>query len=279
MKLAISSESTCDLNQDYLEKNDIKIIPLAIHFDTEEHLDGVDIFPKDIFERVNCGSNLPKTSARSVGDYINFFNEIKKSYDTILHIAFSSELSCSYQNAVLASKEVGGVYVIDSKSLSCGHGLVVDKAVRERNLSNDIHSIVEKVVQFVPKVSASFIINTMAYLNKGGRCSSLASFAGSLLKIKPSIKLKDGKMQIGKKYMGRINEEILKYVDDMLKEFPQFDKEQVYIAYSSNELIDLERVKEKLLSKGFKNVYMCPASCTISSHCGPNTLGIMFIKE
>lgn len=279
MKLGISCESTSDLEKNYIIKEDIRVIPLAIHFGTEEYLDGVNISPSDIFNRVKEGSDFPKTSARSVGDYIEFFNEMKKEYDTILHIAFSSELSCSYQNAILASQEVDGVYVVDSKSLSSGHGLVVMTAVEERAKENDISQIISNIENIVPKVSTTFIINSMNYLNKGGRCSAIASFAASLLKIKPSIKLVDGKMAVGKKYMGKINEEVLRYVDDTLKDNPNCSKDKIYLVYSSQDLIDTEKVKNKLQSYGFEKIYECFSGCTISTHCGPNTLGIMFINK
>lgn len=279
MKIGISCESTCDLPKSYIEENDIRIFPLAINFEDKEFIDGKTITPNEIFEKVNKGSALPKTSARSVGEYIEFFKEIKKEYDVLIHIAFSSELSCSCQNAILASKEVNGVYVIDSKNLSSGHGLVIMTAVDERRKEESIEEIIKNVENIVPKVRTSFVVNTMVYLNKGGRCSSLTRIAATLLKIKPSLKVVDGKIIVGKKYMGKLNDSIAKYIDDTLNENPNCKKDKIFITYSSCELIDVEFMKEKLRKHGFENIIETTASCTISTHCGPNTIGILFIDN
>lgn len=279
MRIGISCESTCDLPKDYIKENDIKILPLAINLSDKEYIDGETITSKEIFQKVDDGAPLPKTAARSVGDYVEFFNNIKKEYDIILHIAFSSELSCSCQNATLASKEVEGVHIIDSKNLSSGHGLVVMEAVKRVKIGKNVEDIIKEVEGIVPKVRASFVVNTMAYLNKGGRCSSLTRFAASLLKIKPSIKVVDGKMVVGKKYMGKLNDSLMKYMDDTLSENPNCKKDKVFITYSSCELIDVDKMKEKLVEKGFENIYETNASCTISTHCGPNCVGILFVDD
>ncbi len=279
MKIGISCESTCDLPKKFIKENDIKILPLAINLSDKEYIDGETITSKEIFQKVDGGAPLPKTAARSVGDYVEFFNNIKKEYDIVLHIAFSSELSCSCQNAILASKEVEGVHIIDSKNLSSGHGLVVMEAVKRVKNGKNVEDIIKEVEEIVPKVRASFVVNTMAYLNKGGRCSSLTRFAASLLKIKPSIKVVDGKMVVGKKYMGKLNDSIMKYMYDTLSENPNCKKDKIFITYSSCELIDVDKMKEKLVEKGFENIYETNASCTISTHCGPNCVGILFIDN
>lgn len=281
MKIVITSESTCDLPKSYIEENGIVILPLAINFGTEQHLDGVDITTKDIFEKVEAGSPLPKTSAMSTYEYTEFFNKIKSEHnaDIILHIGFSSGLSSTIQNAISASKELENVYVVDSKNLSSGHGLVIMTAVDLIKQGLSIDKVIEEVEKIVPKVRTSFVINTMTYLNKGGRCSTIAMIAGSILQIKPSIIVNDGKMIVGKKYRGPINVCVKKYIEETLSEYPDARKDKIFLTYSSKELLNIEEFKNILKERGFENIIETIASPTISTHCGPNTIGILFIDK
>lgn len=283
MKIGITSESTCDLPKEYLIENNIKIIPLGINIDNKEYFDGVDINAQEIFNKVANGSSLPKTAARSIEDYIQFFTEALTECDIVLHIGFSSELSCSLQNARLAAEEVNKyrklVYIVDSKNLSSGHGLVIMSAVDLVKKDFSVENIIEELENIIPKVRASFVINTMTYLSKGGRCSTLTSIAASILKIKPSIKVVDGKMSVSKKYMGSINGAVSKYIEDTLNEHPNCKKDKIFITYSSCNMLNIGDIEKKLIECGFENILYSTACCTISTHCGPECVGILFIDE
>lgn len=279
MKICVTAESTCDLPSAYLEENNIKTIPLAIVKDGQEFFDGVNISSLEIFDYVNKGGDLPKTAARSVENYNEFFTKSLTGYDALIHVAFSSELSCSYQNAYSASQNFKNVYVVDSKNLSSGHGLVVMSAIDLINQGKDINSIIEELTKIVQKVRTSFVLNTMKFLAKGGRCSTLTSIAASLLQLKPSIKVAAGKMTVSKKYLGKINSCVSKYIDDTLSQYPECRKDKIFLTYSSVGILDIETFKNKLYSYGFRQVYESFSNCTISSHCGPNCIGILFIDK
>lgn len=279
-KIKITSDSTSDLPQQLLEKYEIETVPLYINLGNESYKDMLEITPEDIYAHADRTGELPKTAAVSVADYIKLFSTYNETHDAIIHINLGQQFSSCYQNANLAAAEFDNVYVVDSENLSSGMGhLVLEAAIMaEKNISPE--EIVAKLTELAPKVEASFVINTLDYLKMGGRCSSLEAFSANLLNIKPSIEVVDGKMQVGKKYRGRIEKVLPKYVSDRLKNRDDIIPERIFITHSGISEEIIEKVKENIQQYySFKEIIVSKASCTISSHCGPNTLGILFIRK
>lgn len=276
MKIAISCESTCDLPKELIKSNNIFVIGLGINFEDDSFIDGENISTAQLFELVDKKGAMPKTSARAVEEYREFFENILKEYDAIIHVGFSSDLSCSYQNAHNASKELKNVYTIDSKNLSSGHGTLVLNACELVREGKTVEEILASLEEIANKISVSFVINTMKYLYKGGRCSTIQYFGANLLKLKPSIVVKEGKMSVGRKYLGRITECAIKYINETLAGAGDVDYSRVFLTYSSNKEIQTDRLASLLVEKGFKEIIQNTAGCTISSHCGPECVGIIF---
>jgi len=278
MKIAISAESTIDLPQELLDKYKINIIPFGITFDGELKQDKFGI-STEIFEYVEKTKTLPKTSAIAPQEYKDYFENLRKDHDAVIHISLSSMLSSSCGSAMNVAKELDNVYVVDSLSLSTGIALL---AIFARSLADkklDPKDIYEACVEKTKYIQASFVIEKLNYLHKGGRCSALTLLGANILKIKPQIVVSKGKMGVGKKYMGNLTKCIEKYCDELLSEHPNADKEIAFITHSS-PMGDIEKiVEEKLKANGFKTIYNTLAGGTISSHCGPNTLGVLFISK
>lgn len=278
--IRISTDSTADLEQ-LVKQYDIPVMPLSVTLEGVQYLDGVNVGACDIFDSYDRAKVLPKTAARSISDYENFFSELTDGGNEVIHFAISSEISASFNNAVAAAKQIEGVYVIDSRSLSTGIGLLVLKAMDYREAGYDAKEIYEKVSALVPYVQASFVVDTMEYLHKGGRCNGLTAFFANALKLHPEILVKDGQMVVGKKYVGRMSGCLRKYVTAILKEFNTPDVSRVFVTHS---FADPDVVKEiielvKELRPDFKEVIETHAGCTITSHCGKGTLGILYINK
>ncbi len=278
MKICISCDSTCDIPKDLLEKYDIHLMPITIMLGTEEHHDGIDVTPEDIFNFVDKTNELPKTSAVNVYEYTEYFKKLRQEYDAIIHFSLSFAISSTGNNARLASNDVDNVYVIDTKSLSSGSGLLALSCVDKIKEGKDIKTIVKELEEEANKVQASFLLDTLRFLHKGGRCSSIALLGANVLKIKPRISLVDGKMQVTKKYRGNIEDALLKYADDLLKEVPP-NKKRVFVTYSSPVEPTRTKLLEKLKNYGFEEVLESSACATICTHCGRKTLGVLYIAE
>ena len=276
----ITSESSADLNE-LFDKYGIGVIPLSVNLDGKDYLDGVDIFPQDIFKAYEEKKILPKTAALSPENYKDFFRPIRESGAEIVHFALSSKITTNCGNAIKAGDELGGVYVVDTHSLSSGMGLLVLYAAELAQKGLSAKEIYDKVTARVPKVQASFVVDTMEYLHKGGRCSGLANFAATLLKIKPTIQLVDGEMKVGQKYMGSFAKNIIKYVDNTLREFDNPDYARIFVTHSYAEPDVVEAVKAEIRSKApqFKEIIETKAGATITAHCGRGTLGILYIND
>lgn len=276
----ITSESSADLNE-LFDKYGIGVIPLSVNLDGKDYLDGVDIFPQDIFRAYEEKKILPKTAALSPENYKDFFRPIRESGAEIVHFALSSKITTNCGNAIKAGDELGGVYVVDTHSLSSGMGLLVLYAAELAQKGLSAKEIYDKVTARVPKVQASFVVDTMEYLHKGGRCSGLANFAATLLKIKPTIQLVDGEMKVGQKYMGSFVKNIIKYVDNTLREFDNPDYTRIFVTHSYAEPDVVEAVKAEIRSKApqFKEIIETKAGATITAHCGRGTLGILYIND
>ena len=277
----ITSESSADLNE-LFDKYGIGVIPLSVNLDGKDYLDGVDIFPQDIFKAYEEKKILPKTAALSPENYKDFFRPIRESGAGIAHFALSSKITTNCGNAIKAGDELGGVYVVDTHSLSSGMGLLVLYAAELAQKGLSAKEIYDRVNARVPKVQASFVVDTMEYLHKGGRCSGLANFAATLLKIKPTILLVDGEMKVGQKYMGSsFAKSIIKYVDNTLHEFDNPDYTRIFVTHSYAEPDVVEAVKAEIRSKApqFKEIIETKAGATITAHCGRGTLGILYIND
>ena len=274
MKIAISAESTLDLSKELIKQYDIHVIPFAVLLGEESYFDG-DINSQDIFDYVDKTKVLPRTSAINDFQYREYFQSVlDQGYDALIHISLSSEISSSCSNAQKAATKFDNVYVIDSRSLSTGIALEVIYASKLAKKGLKAEEIVEKVSARIPYVQASFVIQTLEYLHKGGRCSGLTRLGAAILRIKPQILVSDGKMSPGKRYFGRKSQVINSYCDDVLE---QFDNPDLSVAFVTHTLATPEMVAvaiEHLKNRGFKTIYETKAGATITRHCGPMTLGI-----
>lgn len=279
-KIIISSDSTCDLSAELKEKYGIKIIPLGITLGTQVYRDGVDITPEDIYAHHEKTGELPKTTASNVGECIDYFTELKKDGDTIIHITISSKMSSTYNNTCMAAEEFDDVYVIDAQNLSTGSGLLVLAAAEMAQSGMAAADIVAKLEELKPCVDASFVIDSLEYLHKGGRCSALAMLGANLLKLKPCIEVKNGSMGVGKKYRGAYGRVLSEYVDERLQNVDDIDTSRVFVTHAGCDEDIVNAVVEQVKSKGiFDEVLLTRAGCTVSSHCGANTLGVLFIRK
>lgn len=279
MKIKITCDSAADLSKEQLQQNDISVLPFVITMGDKEYRDGVDLFPKMIFDFVNKHKVLPKTSAINAFEYEEFFTNHIKGHDALIHISISSKISSTITNAQQAAKKIKNVYVVDSLSLTSGMGLLLLYASELRKQGISAQEIVKKVEDRRQHVQASFILDKIDYLHKGGRCSSLQLLGANLLKIRPSITIKNGKMIMHKKYKGN-SLKVQNYLEDTIKEFNTPDNTRVFITYSSAtpEMIKLFKtfIKEQT---NFKQVHEVEASATITAHCGENTIGILYFND
>lgn len=280
MKIKITSDSTCDLSKELVEKYDIAIIPLTVVKKDESFKDGVDIVPADIFAHVAGGGDLCSTAALSVGEYNDVFAQYANDYDGVLHINISSAFSCSYQNACLAAEEFENVRVVDSKNLSTGQGLVVLKACELAKTCNSIDELKEQLDAFTDKVEASFLLDQLKYMVKGGRCSSAAALGANLLNLKPCIEVKNGKMAVVKKYRGNYAKCLASYVKDRLCDREDLDRGTLFVTRTPVTEECEKAVADAVDAyANFENIYWTEAGCTVSCHCGPGTLGVLFVRK
>ncbi len=281
MKVKIISDSTCDLSKELIEKYNISIVPLYVVMNDKTMRDGLEVTPEDIYEYVDKNGKLPSTSAVNIENYIEIFKYWHEQGYEIVHFDISSEFSSTYRNACMAAEEVGGVYVVDSRNLSTGQGLVVMHGAEMAQSGKSAKEIFEECTALTSKIEASFVVDSIDYLYKGGRCSALAAFGANLLKLKPCIEVKDGKMSPGKKYRGNISRVMLSYVEERLKGRNDIDKSRIFITHTKCSDEDVKAVKQKILEicPDFKEILETTAGCTVTTHCGPNTLGILFIRK
>ncbi len=280
MKIKITSDSTCDLSAELLQKNDIALFPLTVIKDDKAYSDGITITTDEIFAHVAAGGDLCTTTAGSMGEYLDLFGKYADSYDAVIHISLSSELSSSYQNACLAAEEFSNVSVIDSRNLSTGQGLVVLKACEMAQNGASVEEIKETVTAYTEKVEASFLLDQLGYMVKGGRCSTVAALGANLLNLKPCIEVKNGKMGVVKKYRGSYTKCLSSYVKDRLADRDDLDKGTLFVTHTPVSDDCLQAVKEAVDScADFENIYWTTAGCTISCHCGPGTLGVLFVRK
>ncbi|MGM9602820.1 MAG: DegV family protein [Faecousia sp.] len=280
MNIKILSDSTCDLSPEILEKYNISVTPLIVMKDGKEYRDGVTITPADIFAHVAAGGSLCSTAALSVGIYQEAFGKYAKDYDGIIHINIGSGFSSSYQNACLAAEDYPNVRVVDSNNLSTGQGLVVLKACELAKEMDDLDKLQAELQAFSEKVEASFVMDQLKYMVKGGRCSSVAALGANLLNLKPCIEVKDGKMSVVKKYRGNYTKCLVSYVHDRLEGREDLDDGRIFITHTPVSEETLAAVREAVSGcASFRETLETNAGCTVSCHCGPGTLGVLFVRK
>ena len=282
-KIILSADSTCDLNPELKARYQVEYFPFHIILDGNEYLDNVDITAQEIFDAYKEKKLLPGTAAISVGECEEFFRQWTDQGYEVVHINLGSGLSATHQNCRIAAQTVPGVYPVDSCNLSTGTGHLVmeaGKLIQEGKLS--AKEIAETVQGMTGKVHSSFILDTLVYLAAGGRCSTLAAMGANLLSLKPCIEVENdsGKMPVGKKYRGSLKDVLKKYVKDKLAAYDNIRTDKLFITYSTIDPALARMVRETVEeTMAFDEIFETNASCTISCHCGPNTLGILFMTE
>ncbi len=280
MSIRITSDSTCDLG-DFAAQRNVGILALQVNLDATAYHDGVDIFPADIFRFVKETKMLPKTSAPSIGDYEEFFREQLAFGDEVLHFNISAKSSGSYNMAKQAAEAFGGkVRVIDSMALSSGQGLLVMKAADLRDAGKSIDEIEEEILAIRTKVNTSFVPDSLDYLHKGGRVSGMVNLAAAMFKIHPLIRMGNGQLVPGKKYKGKMTACIRQYVADLREMYPEYDDSLCFITHSSADE-ELVQLAKDLVAENFRfqRVEETVAGAIVTSHCGRNTLGVLFITK
>ena len=283
-KILLSADTPCDIGPELKTRYGVSLFPLHILLDGESYTDGKDITPELIYERWYDKRILPQTAAINPEEYVQYFTPyLKEGYD-ILHISLGSGISSSYQNCKIASESLPGkVFVVDSCSLSTGFGLLVCEAGERIRMGMPIEQIYDEVQALASKTSASFMVDTLEFLHAGGRCSGLAHLSAEMFKIKPTILVRNdlqGHMVVGKKYMGKFDRALLKYVDDTLKGREDIVLDRCFVTFSTIDPALEEQVIARVKAlQPFREVVSTHASCTISAHCGPNTLGVLFLTK
>ncbi|MDR0269124.1 DegV family protein [Paenibacillus sp.] len=279
--LKIFTDSTSDLPKEWIDRYDIGIIPLYVVFGNEQLRDGIDITPAELYERVSRSGSLPKTAAPSPADFMAAFEPHVKQGDSILYIGLSSELSATYQNALIAADEYPGasIRVFDSQNLSSAIGLLVMKAVDAAREGKSLDEIVTMLTDVRPEVESEFVIDTPEYLYKGGRCSGVQNLLGSLLNIRPVIKVIDGKMTPAYKVRGKKEKAVNQMLQNALEKQSFMDNDLIFVVHSFAE--DEAKYLQQVLQEetGAREVAISTAGCVISSHCGAKTIGIMYCKQ
>lgn len=282
MAVRIIADSTCDLSQELLNRYGITVIPLFVSLGDESFRDGVNITAADVFRYVDGGGGLPKTAAVTAADFLDCIGEVRKAHpdDEVILITISAEFSSCYQNAVIAAQSAEGIYAVDSRNLSTGFGHVVLTAAELAEEGLSAKEITEKLQEVIPLVDASFILNRLDYLRKGGRCSAIAALGANLLKLKPCIAVQDGKMTVVKKYRGSYEKCVEQYVRDRLAEPEKAVPHRIFITHAAapSEAVQIADRTIRSLAP-FDAITETTAGCTVSSHCGPGTLGVLFIRK
>lgn len=279
-KIKITCDSTCDLTAELYEKYDVEVLPLGIMLGETLYHDGVDVTAKDVFAYVKKTGVLPKTSAVSVGEYTDVFQKYTDQGYSVIHINISSEFSSCYQNASIAAEDFENVYVIDSRNLSTGSGHLVIAAAELAQKSDDAAAIAEELRRMQKRLDVSFVLQTLDYLKKGGRCSGVVAFGANMMQLRPEIQVVEGKMQVGRKYRGKPEKSIADYVRGRLAGRDDLQLNRIFVTHShvAPEIVEQVVAQVKEIAP-FAEVLVTVAGCTISSHCGPECLGVLFFTK
>lgn len=283
-KVIITADRTCDLNEPLLKKYNVHDIPLHIVIGGNSYEDWDNITPEELYKIFNETSELPKTTAVSIGEYEDIFKKYVDEGCDVVHLSLGSELSTTHQSSVVASQSFPGrVFSIDTQNLSTGSGLLVIKACELRDQGLSASEIADKLNELVPKSHASFVLERLDFMAAGGRCSTVALIGANLLKIRPEIEVHNdqgGSMAVGKKYRGAYGKVLLDYMEDTISKYDNIDTSRAFVTHAGANEEYVQSVKDALVKKGiFDEVLVTRASCVISSHCGPNTLGVLFMTK
>ena len=278
-RTVIASDSTCDLSPELIREYGIRILPLGVALGEKQYTDGVDIDPDFIYAHYEKTGELPKTSAVNLADFEEYFARETAEGNAVVLFTISSEMSSTYNNARLAAEGFANVHVVDTRNLSTGGGLLVITAAEMAAEGKPAAEIAETCRGLAPCVDASFIIDSLEFLYKGGRCSALAAFGANMLSLKPCIVVKDGKMGVGKKYRGKFGAVLPKYVSERLGDGSDVIKGHIFVTHAGCEPAIVQSCVDsvKAIAPEAK-IHITRAGCTISSHCGRNTLGVLFIR-
>ena len=278
--VVITSDSTCDLSSELTERYAIRTIPLTILLGEDSFLDGRGFTPEDMYRRYRADGTLPKTSAPGVQEYLDFFSPLIEQGCEVVHLTISSELSNSFNTAHLAAAELQGVYTVDSRVLSAGVGLLAIEGAECRDRGMCASDIAVHLRALTEKVETSFVLDTLDFMRKGGRCSSVAALGANLLRLKPALEMHDGKLQVYKKYRGAIDGVYRQYIIERLAG-KKVRPDHVFLTESGEvpeqTLAELEELIRSCID--VREIHHAVAGCTISSHCGPRTLGVLFLTE
>ena len=281
MKVKIITDSTADLSPELVRQYDVDVVPLYVVMGDRISRDGTEATPEDIYSYVEGSSKLPKTSAPNLNDFLGAFQKWRELGYEVVHFNISADFSSSHATACIAASEVGGVEVVDTRNLSTGSGLIVLHACETAQKGASAKEIADECRALAEKVEASFVVDSIDYLRMGGRCSSVAALGANLLKLKPCIEVIDGKMKSGKKYRGNIDKVIISYVTERLQNRSDIDLHRIFITHTrcSTEIVNRVRQRIRELQPGFEEILETTAGCTVTSHCGPYTLGVLFIRK
>ena len=279
-KVLIASDSTCDLSPELIEKYGIKILPLRVTLGENEYLDGVDVDPDMIYAHYEKTGQLPKTAAVNIAEFAAMYAKYTAEGYSIVVFTISASMSSTFNNARLAAEDFEDVYAVDTKNLSTGGGLMVLAACEMAERGMSAAEIAAACEELAGKVDASFIIDNLEFLHKGGRCSAVERLGASMLQLKPCIMVKDGKMGVGKKYRGKFAVEMKKYIADRIGDASDIDTHRIFFTHAGCDDAIVKECEEQIKSMGvFDEVLTTRAGCTVSSHCGRNTLGVLFIRK
>ena len=279
-KIKITCDSTCDLSPEIYERYHISVIPMCVAMGNRLCRDGVDVKPKELFAYVEETGKLPTTSAISVGEYDEFFRPFVKDGYEVVHISLSSELSSSHQNARIAAQEIGNIHIVDSRSLSTGSGHLVILAAELASAGYDGAYIAKALNEMKEHLDVSFVLQTLDYLHKGGRCSGMARFGANMLKLRPEIVMENGSLHVGRMYRGSMEKTILSYVRGRLDNETAVSYDRIFVTHSGvpREIVD-KVIALVMELRPFEEVIETVAGSTISCHCGPECLGVLFFRK
>lgn len=279
-QIIIASDSTCDLGPELISRYNIQILPLRVSLSDQEYTDGVDIDPEMIYSHYEKTKTLPKTAAISIGNFTDFFRPFVEAGKSVVMFTISSEMSSTYQNGCIAASEFENVHIVDTRNLSTGGGLLVIRAAELAAEGKSAEEIAEHCRSLTDRVDASFVIDSLEFLHKGGRCSAVAAFGANLLSLKPCIVVRDGKMGVAKKYRGSFRSVVKTYIRDQIGDASAIERDHVFVTHAGCDPQLCEEWVALVKELGnFKEVHLTRAGCTISSHCGRNTMGVLFIRK
>lgn len=279
-RVVIASDSTCDLSSELIERYGVRILPLTVDLGGKTYSDGVDIAPDAIYRHYEVTGVLPKTAAPNISDFTAFFQQNTADGSEMVFFTISSEMSSTCNNARIAAEEFENVCVVDTRNLSTGGGLLVVTAGEMAKQGKTAEEIVKECAALAPRVSASFIVDDLEFLHKGGRCSAVAAFGANLLQLKPCITVRDGKMGVSKKYRGKFASVLEKYISEQIGDASGIVQDRIFVTHAGcDEEIYRACLEQVKAIAPFGEVLLTRAGCTVSSHCGRNTLGVLFIRK